>query len=69
MKLQAVGLAAGGGGGEGYVALCQSFESIILHRSQHGVTLTETGEKLVAIMRQIDDMGDHLREVGIRTRR
>ena len=41
----------------------------LFHRSQHGVTLTETGEKLVAIMRQIDDMEDHLREVVIRTRK
>ncbi len=37
-------------------------------RSQHGVTLTEKGEKLVRIMRQIDDMEDRLQEVAARAR-
>lgn len=41
----------------------------LFHRSQHGVTLTETGEKLVEIMRQIDDMEDYLQEVVTRTRK
>lgn len=37
-------------------------------RSKHGVTLTKTGEKLVDIMRQIDEMEDYLQEVSVRTR-
>lgn len=41
----------------------------LFHRSKHGVTLTETGKKLVDIMRQIDDMEDHLQEVATRTRK
>ena len=41
----------------------------LFHRSQHGVTLTETGEKLVEIMRRIDDMEDYLQEVVTRTRK
>lgn len=41
----------------------------IFHRSQHGVTLTETGEKLVEIMRQVDDMEDYMHEVVARTRK
>lgn len=40
----------------------------LFHRSQHGVTLTKTGEKLVEIMRQIDDMEDHLQEMSTRIR-
>jgi DNA-binding transcriptional LysR family regulator len=41
----------------------------LFYRSRHGVTLTETGEKLVAIMRQIDDMEDYLQAVVTRTRK
>lgn len=40
----------------------------IFHRSQHGVTLTQTGEKLIDIMRQIDDMEEHLQEISTRIR-
>lgn len=38
-------------------------------RSQHGVALTETGEKLVRIMRQIDDMEHQLQEIATRTQK
>lgn len=41
----------------------------LFNRSQHGVTLTETGEKLVEIMRQIDEMEDYLQDVVTRTRK
>ena len=37
-------------------------------RSKQGMTLTKTGEKLVDIMRQIDDMEEYLQEVSVRTR-
>ena len=40
----------------------------LFHRSQHGVTLTQTGEKLIDIMRQIDDMEEHLQEMSTRIR-
>lgn len=40
----------------------------LFHRNQHGVTLTKTGERLVDIMRQIDDMESYLHEVSTRTR-
>lgn len=41
----------------------------LFNRSQQGVTLTETGEKLVKVMRQIDDMEYYLQEVATRTRK
>lgn len=41
----------------------------IFHRSQRGVTLTETGEKLVKVMRQIDDMEYYLQDVATRMRK
>lgn len=41
----------------------------LFHRSQHGVTLTEAGKKLVDIMRQIDDMENYMHEVVSRTRK
>ena len=41
----------------------------LFHRSQHGVALTETGARLVAIMRQIEDMEDHLQEAATRVRK
>ncbi len=36
----------------------------IFYRNQRGVTLTENGESLLAIMRQIEDMESHLQEVA-----
>jgi len=35
----------------------------IFHRDQRGVRLTEAGASIIDIMRQIEDMEDHLREV------
>ena len=40
----------------------------IFHRTRNGVVLTQTGEKLVTIMRQIDAMEDRLHEVAVRIR-
>ncbi len=37
----------------------------LFNRSKHGMTLTRTGEKLVNIMRQIDQLEDYLHEVSI----
>ncbi len=35
----------------------------IFHRDQRGVRLTEVGASIIGIMRQIEQMEDHLREV------